>query len=134
MNEHKSRRASSGAEGFTLVELMVVVAIIAVLATTAGVYLFGAVGTADIVKAKAEIKSMKAAVTMYMLKNNRKLPESIEELAPFMENGKVPDDPWGNPYHYSKEGSRDFTIISYGADGKPGGTEEEEKDISSKDF
>lgn len=134
MNENKRRRTPSSASGFTLVELMVVIAIIAVLATTAGVFLFGALDEADTTKAKAEIKSLKAAVTAYMLKNNRKLPESLDEVGPFMENGKVPEDPWGNPYHYTKDGSRDFTIISYGADGKAGGTVEVDKDINSKEF
>ncbi len=134
MNEHKKHRAASGVSGFTLVELMVVIAIIAVLATMAGVALFKALDTADDAKAKAEIKSLKAAVTSYMLKNNRKLPETLEEVAPFMENNKLPEDPWGNQYHYTKNGSRDFTIISYGADGKVGGTDEVDKDISSKDF
>ena len=61
--EHRRARTA----GFTLVELMVVVAIIAILATTAGVYLFGALDDADQTKAKAEIQAMKSAITAYML-------------------------------------------------------------------
>ncbi|HNY84866.1 MAG TPA: type II secretion system protein GspG [Candidatus Hydrogenedentes bacterium] len=113
------RRARTA--GFTLVELMVVVAIIAILATTAGVYLFGALDDADQTKAKAEIQAMKSAVTAYMLKNNRKLPNTLDEIAPFMDPPKVPQDPWGNAYVYTKEGTRSFKIVSYGADGAPGG-------------
>lgn len=113
------RRARTA--GFTLVELMVVVAIIAILATTAGVYLFGALDDADQTKAMAEIQAMKSAVTAYMLKNNRKLPNTLDEIAPFMDPPKVPQDPWGNAYVYTKEGTRSFKIVSYGADGAPGG-------------
>ena len=115
------RRARTA--GFTLVELMVVVAIIAILATTAGVYLFGALDDADQTKAQAEIQAMKSAITAYMLKNNRKLPNTLDEIAPFMDPPRVPKDPWGNAYVYTKEGTRSFKIVSYGADGAPGGDE-----------
>jgi len=85
------------------------------------VYLFGALDDADQTKAKAEIQAMKSAVTAYMLKNNRKLPNTLDEIAPFMDPPKVPQDPWGNAYVYTKEGTRSFKIVSYGADGAPGG-------------
>jgi len=119
--------------GFTLVELMVVVAIIAILATTAGIYLFGALDDADQAKAQTEIKALKSAVTAYMLKNNRKLPNSLEDVASFMDPPRVPKDPWGNAYVYTKDGSRNFKIVSYGADGSPGGTGVN-ADISSDEF
>ena len=124
------RRARSA--GFTLVELMVVVAIIAILATTAGIYLFGALDDADQTKAMAEIKNMKAAITAYMLKNNRKLPNALEEVSQYMDPPKIPQDPWGNAYQYTKEGSRNFKIVSLGADGAPGG-DGINMDISSED-
>ena len=123
------RRARTA--GFTLVELMVVVAIIAILATTAGVYLFGALDDADQTKAQAEIQAMKSAITAYMLKNNRKLPNTLDEIAPFMDPPRVPKDPWGNAYVYTKEGTRSFKIVSYGADGAPGG-DEVNADVSSE--
>lgn len=119
--------------GFTLVELMVVVAIIALLATTAGVYLFGALDDADQAKAQAEIKALKSAVTGYMLKNNRRLPDSLDQVAPFMDPPKVPMDPWGNAYVYQKHDSRKYTILSYGADGTPSG-DGINADVSSDDF
>lgn len=127
---NKARRGARA--GFTLVELMVVVAIIAILATTASVYFFGALDDADQAKAKAEIQSMKTAVTAYMLKNNRRLPNSLDEVAPYMDPPKIPMDPWGNPYVYTKDGTRKFTIVSYGADRAPGG-DGVNADISSAD-
>jgi len=116
-----------------LVELMVVVAIIAILATTAGIYLFGALDDADQAKAKAEIRALKAAVTAYMLRNNRRLPDSIDQVAEFMDPPRIPKDPWGNNYVYTKEGTRSFRIVSYGANGAPGGSGIDE-DISSDDM
>jgi general secretion pathway protein G len=132
MRINQKRSARGNAAGFTLAELMVVIAIVAVLATTVSVYVFGALDDADQAKAQAEIKAMKSAVVQYMLKNNRQLPEQLEQIAPYMDPPKIPDDPWGNQYLYTKEGSREFTIVSYGADGRPGG-EGIDKDISSQD-
>jgi general secretion pathway protein G len=127
------RRARRGTAGFTLVELMVVVAIIAILATTASIYLLTALDDADQAKAKTEIKALSGAVTAFMLKNNRKLPTTLEEVSPYMNpRGKIPKDPWGNAYVYTKEGSREYKIVSYGADGAPGGSEID-ADISSED-
>ena len=120
-SEHRRARTA----GFTLVELMVVVAIIAILATTAGVYLFGALDDADQTKAKAEIQAMKSAITAYMLKNNRKLPNTLDEIAPFMDPPRVPKDPWGNAYQYRQPGEHgEFELFSFGKDGKLGGEAE----------
>jgi general secretion pathway protein G len=119
--------------GFTLIELMVVVPIIAILATTAGIYLFGALDDADVAKAQSEIKALKGGITAYMLKNNRKLPDSLDQVAEFMDPPKVPTDPWGNNYQYTKETARKFHIVSMGADGSPGGSGID-ADLSSDEF
>ena len=135
MNENtvarKTRRVREA--GFTLIELMVVVSIIAILATTAGVYLFGALDDADVAKAQSEIKALKGGITAYMLKNNRRLPDSLEDVAEYMDPPKVPLDPWGNAYIYTKESTRKYKIVSNGADGAPGG-DGINADISSDEF
>jgi general secretion pathway protein G len=65
----------------------------------------------------------------YRLKYN-KFPSSSEGLNALVSNekgikfleGDVPKDPWGNPYMYTSESSREFKIVSFGADGKAGGS------------
>ena len=122
--EQRRRRADGG---FTLVELMVVIAIIAVLATIVGVNVMGSLSEGDQVAAKAQIRSFKDAVVMYRTRY-KELPESLDQLInnpkdiKFLDANEVPMDPWGNPYRYEKESSSKFSIMSYGADGMPGGT------------
>jgi len=126
--EQRGRR--SGAAGFTLVELMVVIAIIAVLATIVGVNVLGAMDDADLTNAKAQIRNFKTALIDYKRKL-KKFPTTSEGLEAlvgnsaghnFLDQNKIPTDPWGNEYHYTLEGSRHFRIVSYGADGTPGGS------------
>lgn len=116
--------------GFTLVELMVVIAIIAILATIVGVNVFRNIDESNQTAAKAQIRVFKNALVSYKLKH-KKFPQSLEELATggFLESRTVPTDPWGNPYVYQAQGST-YSIISYGADGRPGGSEYD-ADISS---
>ncbi len=120
----------SGVAGFTLVELMVVIAIIAILATIVGVNVLGAMDDADVGKAQAQIRNFKTALVSYKLKF-KKFPSTSEGLEALVNNSKgisfldatqVPLDPWGNPYHYTLEGSRKYRVVSYGADGAPGGS------------
>ncbi len=131
IERNDNERAVKKTAGFTLVELMVVIAILAILATTVGIYVFGALDDADQAKAKAEISNLKTAVKMYRIKNKR-LPNTLDEVAQFLDPPKVPLDPWGNPYVYTKEGNSSFKIVSYGADGAPGGSGVN-ADITSED-
>ena len=131
----KRRQAQAG---FTLVELLVVVAIISILAAIVGVNVLQALGDASQAQAKAQIRSFKTALMSYRI-SFKKFPSSSEGLQAlvnneknknFLEESTIPKDPWGNDYVYTLEGSRDYTIISYGEDGRAGGTEMD-ADISS---
>lgn len=124
------RRKHPATAGFTLVELMVVISIIAILATIVGVNMIGQIDESNVKAAQAQIRNLKTAVIAYKLKN-RTLPDSLEEVASggFLETNSVPPDPWNNAYVYTRDGSK-FTILCYGADGKSGGSDID-ADISS---
>lgn len=135
---HPIRSANRGTAGFTLVELMVVIAIIAILATIVGVNLLGQVDESSVVAAKAQIKNFETALIAYRIKF-KKFPSDLNALInppsgePILNAPRIPKDPWDNEYMYTLEGSRNYEIVSYGADGSPGGTDID-ADISSKDL
>ena len=124
-------RPCRGSEaGFTLIELMVVIAIIAMLAAVVGYNVLGSLEDAEVTVAKAEISTFKSALINYRVVF-KKFPTNEEGLQALIQNEKdrkfldrdsIPLDPWDNPYLYKLEGSRNFSIISYGADGVPGGS------------
>ncbi|RMG13665.1 MAG: type II secretion system protein GspG [Planctomycetota bacterium] len=136
--KNKPRRAA-----FSLVELMVVIAIIGMLATIVTVSVIGQKDEADRTRVKADMKRISDALDLFRL-NMGYYPNSLEELnqAPSRNASKwrgpylkkfPPRDPWGNVYEYRPGSGRsgDFEIISYGADGAPGGVEAA-ADLSSK--
>ena len=119
--------------GFSLVELMVVVTIIAILAVVVVGKFAGSTDKAKYVSAQSQISQYATALEMYKLDIGR-YPSSSEGLEGLEENksgsrkfreggyAEVMKDPWGNEYEYTVESSsRGFDIISYGADGTPGG-------------
>jgi len=134
----RQKRRGGNKSGFTLVELMVVISIIAVLAAIVGYNVLGSVDEGNIAAAKAQIKQFDTALVAYKIKF-KKFPESLDALVnppegdPILTARSIPSDPWGNPYVYQLEGSRKYVIISYGADGAAGG-EDVDKDIRSDDL
>jgi len=133
----EKRRMRRGEDGFSLIELMVVIAIIAMLAAIVGYNVIGALGKGETATAKAQIKQFQTALTSYRLVI-KKFPSTEEGLQALLDNEKgekfldqkeIPLDPWGNPYIYRLEDGTPL-IISYGADGREGGSAENE-DIAS---
>jgi general secretion pathway protein G len=121
--------------GFTLLELLVVVAIIALLAAYVGPKYFSQVGKTEHSLAKAQVEALARALGAYRLDVGR-FPTSEEGLAalvarpagatkwngPYLEKA-VPPDPWGRPYLYRSPGAQggDFDLQSLGKDGQVGG-------------
>ncbi|MBN1674512.1 MAG: type II secretion system protein GspG [Kiritimatiellae bacterium] len=99
------RLAGRGRDGFTLVEIMLVVVIIGILAGLAVTRFTGRTEDARRNAAKAEIARIKTAVDLYEV-DNGKFPSSLGELVPKYLD-KAPKDPWGNDYIYN---SGDGTI------------------------
>ena len=124
--------------GFTLIEIMVVIAIIGILATLIVPNIMGRPDEARATAAKHDVGTINQALKLYRLDTGRypTTEQGIKALVerptsePIPQNWKtggylssVPKDPWGNAYHYSNPGTRgEIDVISYGADGKPGGT------------
>lgn len=126
-------------KGFTLLEIIVVVAIIAILAAYIAPKVTGRVDDARISKAKNDIRALESAVELYKLDNfvypstDQGLEALVNkpsgaELKNWRKGGyirKLGKDPWGNDYQYQYPGSNaEFDIFSLGADAAVGGSEE----------
>lgn len=123
-------------KGFTLIEIMVVILILGLLATIVVQSLRGATDKAKRTKAEADIAELKTALDRYYLDsgNYPTTDQGLQALVQAPTDGPIPSDyeqggyierlpvdPWGHPYVYQSDGNS-YTLKSYGADGKPGGT------------
>ena len=112
--------------GFTLVELLVVVAILGILGTIAIQNVKAHIDKANETAARATVQTVNEAVTSYYIKN-KKMPGSLAQLTegndddpPILEGGdKAINDPWDNELRYEQKGKR-FVVISAGPDGEFG--------------
>ncbi len=118
----RAARASRLAAGFSLVELMAVVAIIGLLSAVVSVGVARYLVKSRETKARADIASLRNAIDLFHIDEGR-LPTSLEELAPYLRDQVLRNDPWGNPYVYQPTpgGSRPFDLGSLGSDGQEGG-------------
>ena len=143
---HFERGLNVGNKGFTLIEIMVVITILAILAALVAPRFVGKTDDARIVAAKVQIKNIEGALAFYKL-DNAIYPSTEQGLDALVlqptigatpnhwrKGGyldKVPNDPWSRPYVYFSPGTHgDYDMISYGADGEPGG-EDKNGDIES---
>ncbi|MEE8339249.1 MAG: type II secretion system major pseudopilin GspG [Xanthomonadales bacterium] len=132
--------AADGMHGFTLVELLLVLMILALIG---GLVLPGIIGKAESAKAKAaatQVDRLSMAVESYYL-DTGSTPESLDLLVtrsgsvkgwngPYVKTSLL-KDPWGRDYEYRYPGEHgDFDLISLGADGQPGG-EDRNADINN---
>lgn len=133
----KNAIARSHQNGFTLIEIMVVVVILGILAAVVVPRIMDRPDAARVVKAKQDIRVLGSALDLYKL-DNYNYPSTQQGLQalvtkpsgdPEPKNWKaggyiksLPNDPWGNPYQYLQPGTHgEYDIFSLGADGKPGG-------------
>jgi len=146
---HSSRRSGSdriSGQGFTLLEVMVVIVIIGILAALVVPKIISRPDEARIVAARHDIASLMQALKLYRLDNQRypNTEQGLQALVsqpqspPVPTNWKpggyierLPRDPWGNPYQYLNPGIRgEIDLFSFGADGAAGG-EGNDADIGS---
>ena len=132
--------------GFTLIEIMVVVVILAVLGALVVPKILENVDKARVTRATSDIRAIETALDLYRL-DNFKYPTTEQGLQALVKQpadpsitnyrsegylSALPKDPWNNPYQYQSPGAdnRPYEITTYGKDGKPGG-EGYDADISS---
>jgi len=127
----------SDEDGFTLVELMVVIVIIGLLATIVAFNVIPLGDQGKVAKAKADIATIEDALELYRLQNSSypgtsdglqalvSPPASLADPSRYQKGGyikKLPKDPWGRDYLYAAPGQHGaFDVWSLGADGKEGG-------------
>jgi general secretion pathway protein G len=123
--------------GFTLIEVMVVIAIIGIMASLIVPKIMSKPDEARVIAAKQDISTLVQALKLYRLDigrypNSQQGLQSLVEkpvIEPVPQNWKtggyldrLPKDPWGNAYQYTNPGARsEIDVFSYGADNKPGG-------------
>ena len=115
-------------QGFTLVEMMVVLVIIGLLATVVIINVMPAVDQAARTRVQADLSTLEEAIDIYHLQNGMRYPTSQEGLAVLAPNyiRRLPNDPWGTPYVYVSPGPNGapYRIASLGADKREGGSGE----------
>ncbi|MCG8314471.1 MAG: type II secretion system major pseudopilin GspG [Pseudomonadales bacterium] len=134
-------------QGFTLIEIMVVVVIMGILAGLVGVAVFGNVDKAKVEAVKSDLRVISQALDLYRLDNNRypSTDQGLDALVTrpddaktwpeegYLKKKEVPLDPWNNPYNYISESNRNYDLYSFGADGVEGG-EGYDADISAAEL
>ncbi|HVT28936.1 MAG TPA: type II secretion system major pseudopilin GspG [Lacipirellulaceae bacterium] len=131
------RSDGSGEAGFTLVEMLVVITIIAMIMALVAPRVLNYLSESKVKAAKIQIESIGSALDLFYLDEGH-YPPTSEGLAalvqrpdnsptwngPYLKGGVVPNDPWGHPYVYRSPGEHGpYDMISYGPAGQNGGME-----------
>lgn len=140
-------------KGFTLIELLIVIVILGILGTYAGVKFMGRVDDAKFNQAKIQIQSFEQALKIYRLDNGAypsqeqglqaliqkpsvgNIPSHWREGG-YLEKNTLPKDPWNGEYWYLNPGQQNpngVDIFSYGPDGQAGGNDDKSRDIGNWD-
>ncbi len=139
----RSPSAPKGRDGFTLIEVLVVIVIITALAALVAPNVFRHLAASNDAAARSQIEMLGAALDAYRMDNGR-YPSTGQGLnalwteptgepsprnwrGPYLRRA-VPLDPWGNPYAYVSPGivnPNGYDLVSFGADGQPGGVGED---------
>jgi general secretion pathway protein G len=130
------RKARHGEQGFTLVEMLVVIAIIGLIMGLIGPRVLNYLSESKVKAAKIQMQSFSSSLDLFNLDAGR-YPSTSEGLAalvrrppgvaawngPYLKGGNVPNDPWNNPYIYRAPGEHNpFDIVSLGSDGQERGS------------
>ncbi|CAM3839589.1 MULTISPECIES: type II secretion system major pseudopilin GspG [Pseudoalteromonas] len=133
-------KAKNKHNGFTMMELLIVIVILGLLASLVAPKFFNKLGSASRDIAAAQMNAFETALDTYRLDIGT-YPQSLNELresdnprwdGPYLPKN-IPLDPWGNSYNYSQPGNNGepYSLFSFGADGKEGG-EGDNRDIIHK--
>jgi general secretion pathway protein G len=144
MKHTKKRAMASHEDGFTLVELLVVLGIIVMLAALVAPQVIRYLGQARTDTASAQLKNVESALELYYLDNGQ-YPSTEDGLlalvtapasakawrGPYLKRKDGVTDPWGKPFTYKVPGEKgEYDVFSLGRDGQPGG-EGEDKDLTN---
>jgi general secretion pathway protein G len=132
----EKREPNVGEQGFTLVEMLVVITIIGLIMGLIGPRVLNYLSESKVKAARIQLQSFASALDLYYLDAGR-YPSTSEGLAalvkqtpgvaawngPYLKGGSVPTDPWSHDYVYRAPGEHGpYDILSYGSDGQEGGT------------
>jgi len=149
MNERRQfvrqfQRPRARQQGFTLIEIMVVIVIMGILAALVVPRVLDRPDQARKVAARQDISGLMQALKLYRLDNGRypstaqglralvQRPEGARNRRPYLD--RLPDDPWGHPYQYLNPGVKgEIDVFTFGPDNKAGG-EQDDADIGSWDL
>ena len=131
-----TRARNTGEQGFTLVEMLVVITIIGLIMGLIGPRVLNYLSESKVKAAKIQLQSFASALDLFYLDAGR-FPSTSEGLAalvqqtpgvgawngPYLKGGNVPNDPWNHGYVYRSPGEHGpYDIMSYGSDGQEGGS------------